>query len=158
MQQLSITYEAKRPNASIPWAIDYIEKSKDPALASIRKEYFKLRMETNGKHGWTIVYHQTNDPLILNMHQYFEHATPESLDHLGFLYNIKYGSLWKNFLAWRDEYNKEHGIGVRKTEFHTPQNAILDTRLESLVIVRSQQTGQTPGFLTRNRHNPGDCT
>jgi hypothetical protein len=154
MQQLSITYEAKRPNASIPWSVEYIEKTKDPALAGIRKEYFKHRMETNGKHGWKIVYAHSDDPLVFIMHHYFDHATLESIDHQGFLCNLKFGHQWQNFIEWRNKYNLQHGITVRKLDIHDTKNAILDPKLEEMVIYRSQQTGQTPGFLTRSLHNP----
>lgn len=159
MQPLSITYEYIRPNSTIPWHYEFIEKSKDPQLSEIRKEYFTMRLEDmNGKTGWLLKYeNHPTDPHIMYMKHYIYGSTEESIDHQGFLYNLKYGYRCKKFVDWAIEYNRQHGITKRRMEFHTNRNSIIDERLESLVIVRSQQLGRTPGFLLRTQHTPEDC-
>jgi hypothetical protein len=122
-----ILHELKRPNASIPWAYEYIINNKDEELNTIRNQYCRLRDYANGTHGWKSEYVLTSDPNIIYAKFTYFNATTESVNHQALLYYRRILNDVKEWHEWNILYNKMYGIIKTKIDSHnTPTNSILN--------------------------------
>lgn len=122
-----IFHELKRPNASIPWAHEYIINNHDQELNTVRSQYYQLREYANGGNGWKSEYIGTNDPTCIYLKFTYFNATTESVNHQALLYYRKILPDIKEWDKWSILYNKMYGITHTKIDSHnTPDNSILN--------------------------------
>jgi hypothetical protein len=122
-----IFHELKRPNASIPWAHEYIINNQDQELNSVRSQYYQLREYASGDNGWKSEYVETNDPNCIYLKFTYFNATPESVNHRALLHYRKIINDIKEWDNWNILYNKMYGIIKTKIDPHNnPANSILN--------------------------------
>jgi hypothetical protein len=122
-----IFHELKRPNASIPWAHEYIISNKDVELNTVLYQFNLLQEYASGNNGWTREYVYTDDPNLMYVKCTYFGATSESVNHRALLHFKQIAANVAEWTQWKNNYQKMYGITKSKIDAHNrPDNSILN--------------------------------